>query len=143
MKKDEPKIGNTLDVALFSLATVKPHDTKTLKYTSLGRYFGKNGYRTARRDYDIFCKEFEKFINSLDLENKFFFDKVFYSWIVIEVSEIDGIPYAELSLNDKIFLPIAGKQLSCIERDAHKLGMSVVDFSESFNFILNDSRLYI
>jgi hypothetical protein len=138
MKKDEPKVGNTLDVALFSLATVKPHDTETLKYTSLGRYFGRKGYRFARRDYDAFCKKFEAFINSLDLENKFFFDRVFYSWLTVEVSQIDGEPYAELSLNDKIFLPIAGRQLACIEKEARDLEMSVVGFADSFNFILNN-----
>jgi len=141
MKKEQPKVGNTLDVALFSLATVKPHDTKTIKYQSLGRYFGRNGYRNARRDYDAFCKRFEVFINSLDLDNKFFFDRVFYSWLTIEVSEIDGVSYAELSLSDKIFLPIAGRQLSCIERDARELEMSVVGFADSFNFILNDTRM--
>jgi hypothetical protein len=140
MKKEEPKVGNTLDVALFSLATVKPHDTETLKYTSLGRYFGSKGIRTARRDYDAFCKKFEAFINSLDLENKFFFDRVFYSWLCVEVSQIDGEPYVELSLSDKIFLPIAGRQLSCIERDARELEMSVAGFADSFNFILNDLR---
>jgi hypothetical protein len=140
MRKEQPKVGNTLDVALFSLATVKPQDTPTLKYQSLGRYFGRNGYRYARRDFDAFCKKFEAFINGLDLENKFFFNKPFYSWLVIEVSEIDGEPYAELCLSDKIFLPIAGRQLSCIERDARELEMSVVGFADSFNFILNDTR---
>jgi hypothetical protein len=140
MRKPQPKVGNTLDVCLFSLATVKPHDTETLKYTSLGGYFGHKNIRNARRDYDAFCKRFETFINSLDLENKFFFDKVFYSWLCVEVSKIDGEPYAELSLSDKIFLPIAGRQLSCIERDARELEMSVVGFADSFNFILNDNR---
>jgi len=134
MKKDEPKVGNTLDVALFSLATVRPHDTETLKYQSLGRYFGRKGY-------EAFCKKFETFINGLDLENKIFFNKPFYSWLVLEVSEIDGEPHAELSLNDKIYLPIAGRQLSCIKRDASELEMSVVGFRDSFNFILNDSRI--
>ena len=138
MKKEQPKVGNTLDVALFSLATVKPRDTKNLKYQSVGRYFGRNGYRNARRDYDAFCKKFEAFINSLDLDNKFFFNKPFYSWLVVEVSQIDGEPYAELSLSDKIFLPIAGRQLSCIEMDASKLEMSVVGFADSFNYILNN-----
>jgi len=140
MKKEQPKVGNTLDVALFSLATVRPHDTKTVKYQSLGRYFGEKGYRNARRDYEAFCKKFEAFINGLDLENKFFFDRVFYSWLCVEVSQIDGEPYVELSLSDKIFLPIAGRQLSCIERDARELEMSVAGFADSFNFILNDLR---
>jgi len=140
MKKEQPKVGNTLDVALFSLATVRPQDTKSIKYQSLGRYFGRNGYRNARRDYDAFCKRFEVFINSLDLDNKFFFDRVFYSWLCVEVSQIDGEPYVELSLSDKIFLPIAGRQLSCIERDARELEMSVAGFADSFNFILNDLR---
>jgi hypothetical protein len=133
MKKQEPKVGNTLDVALFSLATVKPRDTETLKYTSLGRFLGKKGY-------DKFCKKFETFLNGLELTNKFFFDRVFYSWLCIEVSQIDGEPYVELSVSDKIFLPIAGKQLSCIERDARELEMSVAGFADSFNFILNDLR---
>jgi len=140
MKKEQPKVGNTLDVALFSLATVKPHDTKTIKYQSLGRYFGRNGYRNARRDYDAFCKRFEEFINSLDLDNKFFFNKPFYSWLVVEVSKIDGEDYAELSVSDKIFLPIAGKQLACIETEAKNLEMSLVGFCDSLNFILNDTR---
>lgn len=138
MKKDKPKVGNTLDVALFSLATVKPDDTETLKYTSLGWYFGRNGYRNARRDFDAFCKKFEAFTNSLDLQNKYFFDGVFFSWLTVEVSQIDGEPYAELSLSDKIFLPIAGKQLACIERHARDLEMSVVGFADSFNYILNN-----
>ena len=138
MKKDEPKVGNTLGTALFSLATVKPHDTENLKYQSVGMYFGRNGYRNARRDYDAFCKKLEAFIGSLDLDNKFFFNKPFYSWLVVEVSQIDGEPYAELSLSDKIFLPIAGRQLSCIESDARKLEMSVVGFADSFNYILNN-----
>lgn len=136
MKAPQPKVGNTLDVALFSLATTKPHDAENLKYQSLGRYFGRNGYRSARRDYDAFCKRFRKFINSLD--TKYFFDEVFYSWLVVEVSQIDGEPYAELSLSDKIFLPIAGKQLPIIERHARELDMSVVGFADSFNYILNN-----
>ena len=140
MKSPQPKVGNTLDTCLFSLATIKPHDTKTIKYTSLGRYFGNKGYRFAKRDYEAFCKKFEAFINSIDLENKYFFDRVFYSWLCIEVSQIDGEPYAELSLSNKIFLPIAGKQLPIIERHARELEMSVEGFADSFNFILNDLR---
>jgi hypothetical protein len=142
MRKEQPKVGNTLDTCLFSLAIDKPRDTNTLKYTTLGRYFGRNGYRYARRDFDAFCKKFETFINSLDLDNKFFFNKPFYSWLIIEVSKIDGEDYLELSVNDKIFLPIAGKQLSCIEMEASKLDMSVSGFAESINFILNDTRTF-
>lgn len=137
MKKAEPKVGNTLDASLFSLATIKPHDTKTIKYTSLGRYFGKS-FGNARRDYEVFCKKFEAFTNSLDLENKYFFDRVFFSWLCVEVSEIDGKPYAELCINENVFLPIAGRQLACIERHARELEMSVVGFADSFNFILNN-----
>ena len=38
--------------------------------------------------------------------------------------------------------PEQGDIMLCIEREAKKLEMSVEDFSESFNFILNDSRIY-
>lgn len=120
---------------LFSLAIRKPRDTKAIRYITLGKFITK-------KKYDAFCKKFEAFINSLDLSNKFFFNKPFYSWLIVEVSKIDGEDYVELSVNDKIFLPIAGKQLSCIEMEAEHLEMSVVGFCDSLNFILNDTRNY-
>lgn len=136
MKKEERHLhtDNTLGTALFSLAINKPNDTKSLKYTTLGRYLQK-------KNFEAFCKKFEAFINSLDLDSKFFFNKPFYSWLVVEVSKIDGEDYLELSVNDKIYLPIAGKQLSCIETEAKHLEMSVVGFCDSLNFILNDTRV--
>jgi len=134
MKKDESLTENTLKTCLFSLAIEKPRDTNSLRYTTLGRYLQKKNFET-------FCKKFETFINSLDLDSKFFFNKPFYSWLVVEVSKIDGEDYLELSANDKIFLPIAGKQLSCIEMEAKHLEMSVVGFCDSLNFILNDTRV--
>jgi hypothetical protein len=133
MRKEQPKVGNTLDTCLFSLAIQKPRDTASLKYQTVGRYLGK-------KDFESFCKRFETFINGLDLTNKFFFNRPFYSWLVLEISHIDGETYGELSVSDKIFLPIAGKQLSCIERDAKELEMSLAGFADSFNFILNDRR---
>jgi hypothetical protein len=133
MKKEQPKVGNTLDTCLFSLAVTKPRDSAKLKYSTLGMYLGK-------KDFDKFCTKLERFINELELEHKFFFNKPFYSWLIVEVSKIDDVLYAELSVNDNIFLPIAGKQLSCIERDARELEMSVDGFVDSFNFILNDLR---
>lgn len=116
---------------LFDLSIEKPSDTPNIKFINLGRYLGKKRFYT-------FCKKFESFINTLDLDIKVFMNKPFYSWLVLEVSKIDEQDYAELSVNEKIFLPIAGKQLYCIERQASELEMSLIGYCESFNYILNE-----
>jgi len=113
---------------LFSLSVETPTDTNSIKFRTLGPLFGK-------KKFYAFIKEFEN-VMSIKL------DAIVYSRIVIECSTVDEMNYYKLSLNENNFLPIAGRQLSILEIESNKNEMSLIGFAESFNFILNDSRIY-
>ena len=114
--------------SLFSLTVETPTDTNNIKYKTLGPLFGKKKFYT-------FIKEVENVIGIK-------LDAIVYSRIVIECSIIDDVSYYELSLNENNYLPIAGKQLSILIQEANRNEISLINFSDSINFILNDNRIY-
>lgn len=116
-------------MSLFSLETDRPKDTKFVSFVKFGPTFGK--------------KKFNQFLKVFEKEMGFALDGAVYSRMILEESTIDGQPYYELSLNENIFLPIAGRQLPIIERKATENEISMDNFIVSFNFILNDSRNYL
>lgn len=115
--------------SLFSLETEKPKDTKFVSFVKFGPTFGK--------------KKFNQFLKAFEKNMGFPLDGAVYSRVILEKSIIDGQPYFELSLNENIFLPIAGRQLSIIERKTNEKEISIENFVVSFNFILNDSRNFM
>lgn len=117
------------EIGLFDLRTTRPDDTKTISYEKFGPLFGK--------------KKFHQFLKVWNTDMGFPLDSAVYSRMILEVSQIDGQPYYELSMNKEIFLPIAGRQSSIIERKAQEQEIQIEGFLESFNFILNDSRNYL
>ena len=119
---------NTLESSLFSLATLRPPHTDKVKYINLGPYLQK--------------KKFNQFIKGVKESMGITLDGIVYSRVAIELSEIDGADYIEISLDKRCSLPIAGNQYFLLERDARDADMSLVGYIDSLNFILNDSRIY-
>lgn len=113
---------------LFSLAVDKPKDTETRSYVTFGPTFGR--------------KKFYQFIEEFEKSTEIKLDSILFSHIVLEKTTVDGQPYYELSLNENVFLPIAGRQSSILKRKAYESDMSIEGFADTFNFILNDSRIY-
>jgi hypothetical protein len=116
------------EIGLFDLRTTRPDDTPKIAYEKFGPLFGK--------------KKFKQFQKVWEKDMGFPLDGAVYSRMILEVTQIDGQPHYELSMNQEIFLPIAGRQSSIIERRAQEKEIQVEGFLESFNFILNDSRNY-
>lgn len=119
---------NTLQSTLFSLATLKPPNKGNVKYLNLGPYLGK------KRFYQ-FIREVK---NVMDID----LDTIIYSRIVVELSEIDGVDYVEISLDKRCSLPIVGNQYKLLERHAESFDLPLNGFVNSLDFILNDSRVY-
>lgn len=117
------------DISLFDLRTTRPDDTANIAYERFGPEFGK--------------KKFNQFLKVWEKDMGFRLDSAVYSRMIIEISKIDGENYYELSLNENVFLPIAGKQLPIIAREAKDNDIQLEGFVESFNFIMNDSRNYL
>lgn len=111
--------------SLSDLRTTKPNHTDKIKFVNLGSLLGKE-------IYNQFINVVKKEIGCID--------SIVYSRICVEVSDIDGIPYIEISLNKNCQLPIAGSQYYILERNANKFDMSLVGYVDSLNYILNDSR---
>jgi len=116
------------DIVLFDMRTTRPDDTKIVAYHKFGATFGK--------------KKFYKFIDEVKKLMGIILDLQTFSYMIIEDTLIDGESYYELSLNENVFLPIAGSQLSILKRYANDNEMSLNGFIDSINSILNDSRVY-
>lgn len=116
------------EIGLFDLRTTRPDDTKIVAYQKFGPTFGK--------------KKFYRFIDEVSKSMNVKLDTAVFSRMILEDTIIDGQSYYELSMNENIFLPIAGRQSEIIKRYAHRNDMQVEGFLESINFILNDSRVY-
>lgn len=116
-------------VGLFDMVTTRPDDTKIVAYQKFGPTFGK--------------KKFYRFIDEVLKSLNVKLDTQVFSYMILEDTIIDGKSHYELSMNENIFLPIAGRQRAIIEDYARDNDMSVVGFVDSINFILNDSRVYV
>jgi hypothetical protein len=114
--------------SLFSLETDRPKNTKFVSFVKFGTTFGK--------------KKFNQFLKAFKKDMGFELDPAVYSRMILEESTVDGAKYYELSKEKEIFLPIAGRQLPIIERKAKENDIQLEGFLDSFNFILNDSRIY-
>lgn len=120
--------GRDLATTLFNLAVIRPNDTELVQYKLIGPYLGKKKYH-----------QFIKAVSDIGIE----LDKALYSRICIEVSKIDGEDYVEVSTNIVCELPIAGKQLPILQRDAEKADMCLNGYIDSLNFIINDQRNFL
>lgn len=114
--------------SLFSLRTIRPNNTDSIKFVLLGPLLGK--------------MYFNKFKEAVKKDMDIVLDDAVYGRMCVEVSTIDDKYkyYIEMSLNKICQLPIAGNQLHILKRDAEKYEMCLEGYVNSLNFILNDER---